>query len=229
MLFGLVTRRDRWGLSWRGYGLLLVVLLLVVLVILFLLYPFLAITARVDTKILVVEGWVPEFAVNAAVNEFRSGSYTIIYTTGGPVTGMGGYTNDYNTSASVAAGRLKAAGLSSETIMMVPARVTERDRTFAAARALRNWLLDHGPLPASINVLTAEAHSRRTRFLFQKAFGRDVSVGVISVANPDYDPHLWWKYSEGVREVLSEAIAYLYAVVFFHPHADQLSSAVGKG
>ncbi len=41
-------------------------------------------------------------------------------------------------------------------------------------------------------------------FCFQKAFGKDINVGIISVRNPDYDPKHWWRYSEGVREITSE-------------------------
>jgi hypothetical protein len=37
---------------------------------------------------------------------------------------------------------------------------------------------------------------------------------VIAVANPDYDARHWWRYSEGVRDVISEGIAYLYAKFF---------------
>jgi hypothetical protein len=62
---------------------------------------------------------------------------------------MGGYTNDYNTLASVAAARLRAAGLSPEVVRVVPSRVTERDRTYAAAVALRDWLRGHGGAPLS--------------------------------------------------------------------------------
>jgi uncharacterized SAM-binding protein YcdF (DUF218 family) len=70
---------------------------------------------------------------------------------------------------------------------------------------------------SSINVVTENVHARRTRLLFQKAFGGDVRVGVIAVPNPDYEPGHWWRYSEGVKDVLSEAIAYIYARLFFHP------------
>jgi len=37
------------------------------------------------------------------------------------------------------------------------------------------------------------------------------------VPDPDYDPKRWWRYSEGVREVLGESIAWFYAAFFFHP------------
>ena len=31
-----------------------------------------------------------------------------------------------------------------------------------------------------------------------------MSVGIIAVPSPDYDPHRWWRYSEGVKDVVSE-------------------------
>jgi len=71
----------------------------------------------------------------------------------------------------------------------------------------------------NINVLTEGAHARRTRLLYQKAFGRNVTVGIIAVSNPDYDPKQWWRYSDGVREVTGERIAYIYAKFFFFPSA----------
>jgi len=65
--------------------------------------------------------------------------------------------------------------------------------------------------------MTLGPHARRSRLLFQKAFGKEVKVGVISVEDRDYDPAHWWRSSEGVREVLGEAIAYFYAKFFFSP------------
>jgi hypothetical protein len=65
--------------------------------------------------------------------------------------------------------------------------------------------------------LTEDAHARRTRLLYQKAFGKKVAVGIIAVSNPDYNPTQWWRYSDGVREVIGESIAYIYARFFFYP------------
>lgn len=50
---------------------------------------------------LVIEGWVHEYAITADAEEFQTGAYHHLFTTGGPVTGQGGYLNDYNTSASI--------------------------------------------------------------------------------------------------------------------------------
>lgn len=70
----------------------------------------LAITGRVDADILVVEGWVHRYAIRAAADEFRSGSYRRAFTTAGPVDGIGGYINDFQTSAGVGAGSFTKRG-----------------------------------------------------------------------------------------------------------------------
>ena len=72
---------------------------------------------------------------------------------------------------------------------------------------------------SSINVLTEGAYARRTRLLYQKAFDQNVTVGIIAVSNPDYNPKQWWRYSDGVREVIGESIAYIYAEFFFYSSA----------
>ena len=213
--FGLVHRKERWGLSWKGRLLVLALLIGLATEFVYGVYPFLAVTHRVDTDILVVEGWIPFYAIHAAAREFGSGSYRQVLTTGGPITGMGGYTNDYNTSASLGAGRLKAEGVPTTVIQMVPSRVSGRDRTYSAALALRHWLDQQGTEVKAINVVTADTHARRTRLLFQRALGNDISVGIIAVPNPDYDARRWWRYSEGVKDVITESVAYLYAKFFF--------------
>lgn len=218
-LLGLVNRKERWGLSWIGWLILLFMLVLAGIIVTFSIYPFLSITERVKTDELVVEGWIPFYAVHAGAREFASGSYREVLTTGGPITGMGGYTNDYNTSASLGAGRLKAEGVPSAVVQMVPSRVSGRDRTYSAALALQGWLDQQGTKVKAINVVTADTHARRTRLLFQRALGNDISVGVIAVPNPDYDARRWWRYSEGVRDVVSESVAYLYAKFLFWPGA----------
>ncbi len=87
---------------------------------------------------------------------------------------------------------------------MVPSHVSGRDRTYSAALALREWFHEHDMQVRSFNVVTENTHARRTRLLFQKAFGASVRVGVIAVPNPDYDQRHWWRYSEGVRDVIDE-------------------------
>ena len=133
------------------------------------------------------------------------------------MVGNGGYVNDYQTSASVGADELKKRGVPSRMVQMVPSRVMNRDRTYASAVALREWFREHDMTMSSLNVLTEDTHARRTHLLFEKALGKNVAVGIIAVPNPDYNARRWWKYSEGVKDVVSEGIAYLYARLFFIP------------
>jgi uncharacterized SAM-binding protein YcdF (DUF218 family) len=216
-LCGLVDRRERWSLSWRGRLTLAAALLLIGTLLLKSVYPFLAITHRVNADALVVEGWIHEYAIQAAVKEFQSNHYQRVFATGGPVVGSGGYINDFHTSASVGADLLRKNGLANESVQMVPSRVMDRDRTYGSAVALRNWFLDHNMAMSGIDVVTEDVHARRTRLLFQKAFGNDVKVGIIAVANVDYPANRWWRYSQGLKNVVSEFAAYLYARLLFFP------------
>ena len=215
--WGLFDRRERWSLSWRGRLIVTSAVLLFGAMVLKGAYPFLAITHRVDANILVVEGWIHEYAIRAAVKEFQGNHYQRVFTTGGPVGGSGGYINDFYTSASVGADLLKKCGLPDERLQMVPSRVMDRDRTYGSAVALRNWFRDHNMVVSSIDVVTEDVHARRTRLLFQKALGKDIQVGIIAVANADYPANRWWHYSQGVKDVVSEFVAYLYSRLFFWP------------
>jgi len=220
-LLGLLVHKPRWGLSWRGWAAVLTGLLAIGGLVLTNIHPFLATTNRLPTPILVVEGWINAYALRGAAAEFRTHGYERIFSTGTPVIGLGGYVNDFQTSASVGADGLKAAGVPASQVLMVPSRVSGRDRTYSSAVALREWFRREQLPVTRINVLTEDAHARRTRLLYQMAFGRDVEVGVISIPNPDYDPKRWWRYSQGVREVFSESLAYVYARFLFFPDDDK--------
>lgn len=215
--YGVLVRKECWRLSWRGWLVALTISLLIVITVLLQIHPFLAVTHRVPAKVLVVEGWIHPFAMDAAVKEFKTGHYDRVFVTGGPAEGSGGYSNDYNTEASVGADLLRQAGIPAAMLQMVPSHVWNRSRTYYSAIALRDWFQGHNVPVRGINVLTENAHARRTWLLFQEALGKNVKVGIISIPNPDYDAGHWWRYSEGVREVIGEAIAYVYAKFFFWP------------
>jgi hypothetical protein len=180
-------------------------------------HPFLAVTHREQTRILVVEGWVNHYGIDGALQEFKTGHYEQVFTTGGPLEGMGASSSIYNTEAYQSAGLLRKAGMPADSVQSVPALYVGKDRTYNSAVAFRNWLQEHNLQGQSFNVLTEDAHARRTWLLFREAFGKSARIGIISVPNPDYDARHWWRTSEGVREVIDEGIAYVYAKVFFWP------------
>ncbi|MGA7493600.1 MAG: hypothetical protein WB930_16225 [Syntrophobacteraceae bacterium] len=53
--------------------------------------------------------------------------------------------------------------------------------------------------------------------LFREALAPDVTVGIISCADPYYDPKRWWESSEGFKTVIGETLSYIYAQLFFSP------------
>jgi hypothetical protein len=213
--FGLCSRRERAGLTARGWLLLLLAGLGLLWGTARGIHSFLAPTKRVETKFLVVEGWVPAYVLRLAAAEFQTGGYEKVFVTGGPVVGSGGYVNDFQTSASVGAEALVKFGLAPGKVVMTPSHVIGHDRTYSSAVALHEWLRAHQPEVNNFNVLTEDVHARRTQLLFEKAFGRDARIGVVAAVDPDYDPAHWWRYSEGVRQILGESIAYGYAKFIF--------------
>jgi hypothetical protein len=227
-LWGTLTRVERWGLSRRGWLVFISLGAAVIYVAFLNVHPFLAVTQRVDANVLVVEGWIQQYAIRAASDEFNNGSYEHIFTTGGPEAGSGGYVNDYNTSASIGAEALKKLGIPSDAIQMVSSRVIGRDRTYSSATALRDWFHEHDLAVPRMNVLTEDCHARRTQLLYQKALGKNAKVGIIAVSNPDYNPRYWWRFSDGVREVIGESIAYIYARLFFHPSQSSPAEKTAK-
>ena len=82
---------------------------------------------------------------------------------------------------------------------------------------MRRWLESQGIRSTSLDVITLGPHARRSRLLFEKALGPGVRVGVLAVPDPRFDLAHWWRSSEGVRSVLGETIAYVYARLFFDP------------
>jgi len=71
-LFGVLVRKERWGLSRRGWLIVLAATVAAFCLLLFGIYPFLAVTHRVNSNVLVVEGWIHEYAIQAAVDEVES-------------------------------------------------------------------------------------------------------------------------------------------------------------
>jgi hypothetical protein len=82
---------------------------------------------------------------------------------------------------------------------------------------LKQWMDVHEPSVRAFNLVTVGAHGRRSRLLFQEAFGGGMDIGIISTRELRYEGGSWWKSSAGIREIVSETTAYLYARLVFRP------------
>ncbi len=212
----LVRRKECWVLTWRGW--IVVGLMGTVLATSFAFgaYPFLAVTHRVPSRFLVVEGWLPNYALEACIQEFKTNRYEAIITVGGK-TMNGTNLEPGDSIANEAAKKFKWLGLNPEVIRVVASTGTYRDRTFKSGAALRQYFAAQQTTNLSVNVVTLGPHGRRSRLLFEQALGESCKVGIISVPTREYESACWWRSSEGVREMISEILAYLYARLIFTP------------
>lgn len=218
-LKGLVRRGTGWSLTRRGWFMLLLLTLGLIALCLRGIHPFLAVTKPVEADVLIVEGWDADYALRAAVQEFEVGEYDTVYVTGGPIQ-RGAPLSEYGTYAALGAAVMVHFGAPAHQVHAVPASKAQRDRTYASALALRDWLEEEGSTPQRMNLVTVGAHARRSRLLFNFAFAESAKIGVIAVDDEEYEPHRWWAYSKGVRTVISETAAYLYARGWFRASAD---------
>ncbi len=211
---GLVSRKPRWGLTCRGWLALLASLLALAVLLVLGIQPFLAISRPVTSQVMVVEGWIPLAALRAAADRFRQEGYTRLYCIGEPLPDHGGASTGAN-YGQITANQFYEMGLPRGSVEVVSSGHPQRDRTYTGAVALREWIKAKETPVASFNVVTKGVHSRRSRLMFEAAFGDQIPVGVISLPDLEYDPARWWRYSEGVKEIISEAGAYLYARLLF--------------
>jgi uncharacterized SAM-binding protein YcdF (DUF218 family) len=208
--------------TWRGWLLLLALIALLAFGLFRGAYPFLAVNAPVPGGILIVEGWGSDEVMRRTAERFKESlpenhtGFKKVLVTGG-VVDVGGPLMIYKTYADLGTAILLKTGLNTNEVEAVPAPFVQRDRTYAAAVSLKQWLDSHQIEAKAINLITVGPHARRSRLLFQKALGKQYKVGVISLALTDYDQKHWWRSSSGVRVVTSELLAYGYARFWFKP------------
>jgi len=213
-VYGIFVRREAWRLSKRGWLLLLATLFCGAIAVRQGLYPFLDVSSPAQGECLIVEGWISQDNLKDAMAILRNPAYKRIYTTGGP------FHDDWTgenqaTFAHWGASKLNKLGFTNNEVQAIPCPLAQVDRTYTSALAAKDWFQTNGVQAASVDVLSVGPHARRTRLMFQKAFGGTVKVGVIALVPKKYDPEHWWRSSEGAKEVLGEAVGYLYARFLF--------------
>jgi len=216
MKFALIKTHTGRRLTLQGW--LLATLLILAMVCGFLanLYPFLAPEAPPHKGLLVVEGWIHDFALDEAIHMYKAGDYSKIICTGVPIE-TGSYIQSFKSYPEMTAARLRKMGIPETEIITAIGEDTKKDRTYIAAIALREAFMAYNIGETNIHLVTTGPHGRRSRLLFKKALGKDYHIGITCLEDSGYDPDYWYAYSEGVRKVIGEWIAYTYAKLFFHP------------
>jgi hypothetical protein len=225
LFFGLINKKERWGLSWKGWT--FGVLISISFFVFFLknIYPFLAPINRIESKILVVEGWVNDETMKQAVEEFKSYNYEHVYVTGGAID-AGKYFSEYKTYAHLGTVTLKKLGIESKKVTAVPGPGTVKDRTFTSALALKKYFEDNRIDIKSLNLFTEGPHAKRSQLLFDLAFENKVKIGIVAAKPFYFDPQSWWTSSAGVRFLINELIAYPYALSFKYTQIGSLTGPI---
>ena len=213
---GGLKQRSYWALSLKAKVIIFLTTLSLALAFIHGLRPFLAVSDPVPGGILVIEGWVHDINIEQTVIKFSAAHDRDVFIlsalhASGPEREWGREHSEY------IAAKLKRSGVSPERVHLIFCEVSKKDRTYHTAVALKSWLQERGIPVDSLNVITMGAHARRSRLLFQKAFGDKVKVGVIPIDDPDHDSAHWWRSRDGVGQMIYQCFAYIYAKFFFHP------------
>ncbi len=203
-------------LTWLGRLLVLIVIVAAFIGLMANLYPFLAPDKPPHKDLMVIEGWIHDFALDEAVRMYKSGNYSKIICTGVPIE-TGSYIQAFKSYPEMTTARLVEMGIDPADIITAISEETNKDRTYVAATALRQYIMAYNIGETNVHLITTGPHGRRSCLLFQKALGDDYHVGVTCLDDFGYEPDRWYAYSEGVRKVLGEFIAYTYAKFFFYP------------
>jgi hypothetical protein len=216
MRFALTREHTSRRLTWLGWLLMIILIAGAFFAFFANLYPFLATNKTPHAGVMIVEGWIHDFALRDAVDMYAKGDYSKIVCTGTPIE-TGSYIQQYNSYPEMTAARLLKMGIPEEQIIVTIADENKKDRTYMAAVALREGIMAYNIREIDMHLVTVGPHGRRSRMLFKKALGKDYRIGVTCLQDSAYDADEWYKCSEGVRSVIGEFIAYVYARLFFHP------------
>jgi len=211
--WGLFSYKAQWGLTLWGWLVVGLVLAVITWLIIIKIHTFLAPVQPVDAQILLLEGWVTDDVIMGAMAEFNQGNYQLLITTGSTLA-KGHFLSEYKNFADLAASTLIYLGFDQEKIVSIPSPVVRVNRTYVAALTVGEWLLNSGKSLQGVNVYTYDVHTRRSWLFYRKTLSPGFQVGAIAHYSQFYNPDTWWTSSAGVRTILPEAIAYLYARLF---------------
>ena len=216
-------RRQIWLPTWQGDLLLVVVVAAASLIALRHLASYLATNDPVaardgrGAKTLIVEGWLDEDGLDAAIAVIATGRYQRVIASGGPIVDGWREGRSWPTYAERAADYLRRHGVTSIPVVAVAAPEALQDRTFRSAVVVRDWLRRQDDKLDAVDLFSGSVHARRSRLVFRMAFGPEVEVGILAAAPRRYALERWWTTSEGVKAVLGEAISLAWTACCFAP------------
>jgi len=211
------------------WGWLLILVLLAVLSFLFLknIYGFLAYEQPAETRVLVVEGWIPDNGLQEAIAHYNLNDYNYMIITGVPIS-QWTYASPFSNMADASARSMKELHFADSVYTVhIPSTIL-RDRTYATAIALEMKWHSFGIETDNFDLFTMGAHARRSALMFESVFGNRLK-GVLISTDPTFEAETWYKSSRGFRIVVSELISWVYAKLFFSANPDEVKQLITDG
>ena len=189
-----------------GVMLILVVLSLSIYVIFQNVASFLAVNEPIGADYLVIEGWLGKKELKQAYQIFDGRDYKLAIVSGGPIT------DEFNSGPPNYAERARQYLLSidflEEKLFAAPAPYSAQERTFLSAVMVRDWFTGQGIVVKSLDIFSGDVHARRSRHLYQLAFGEHVEIGVYASEPDEFDLSRWWQSSDAAKSVASELVGW---------------------
>ena len=191
-------------------------IIIIIYIIIDNIYPFLCVNEPVKSDYLVVEGWVPDYVLKDGLIEFRNAKYKYLIVTGDSLL-KGASLSKSKTHAELAGEILLGFGFSRDSLIIISTSHAKKDRTYASAIAVNEWIKSSTEILTTINILTYSIHARRTRLTYEMAFNSKTKIGIIAVKSKSINPNAWWESSTGFRSVIYESLALFYTSFLFYP------------
>ena len=186
MRFALTNIKPRRRPTWLGWTLISTLFLGLILAFTLNIYTFLAPQKPPHQGLMVIEGWIHDFALDDAVILFKQGNYSKFICTGVPIE-IGSYIQQFKSYPEMTAARLRELGIPDEKIIVTVADFEKKDRTYLSAVALRESFITHNIEEKNLHLITTGPHGRRSRLLFQKALGKEYHIGITCLDDISYD------------------------------------------
>jgi Ca-dependent carbohydrate-binding module xylan-binding len=129
----------------------------------------------------------------------------------GKLNGIRRVKNNFNSSAEFARNRLLSLGLDSSSVIAVPARKVQINRTLTSALAFRDWLNSTSIKIKGINIISLGTHSRRTWMTYNKILNEKYGIGIIALPDIKYNNSRISRILKTVRQTLG--IVYYWLIL----------------
>lgn len=171
-------------------------------------HPFLAITRPVKADVMIVEGWIPDYALKRAAVEIKNGQYTRVLISG-LLFEKGDPRFNYVSDSQRAMQDLVDMGIAPALLEPCPIPPPSFNRTSHMARKVRERMQTLGLKPEGINVVTLGPHARQTLVAYRRMLGAIAPVGVITYPKADYTPARWWLSPAGIKKTTKDFAGWL--------------------